>query len=510
MPEGSHSEIRNGELIAAVDMGSNSFHMVVARYEHGQLRVIDRLRDSVRLAAGLKADGSLEAERLQRALDCLARFGQRLSALPEHRVRAVATNSVRRLRFPQEFLDPAETALGHAIEIVSGREEARLIYLGVAHALPDAPGRRLVIDIGGGSTEFIIGQGFDALEKESLQMGCVASTLRFFADGKLTPKRWRQAQTEITVELQQFSTDYRSHGWSETIGSSGTIKAISNIVQAAGWCDSGISRSALQRLVDTMLSAGSLDNLRLSGLSDERRGVIAGGVSILEASFNALGLQHMQVCDTAMREGLLYDMIGRSQHRDPRTISISALALRYATDKAQAERIEKTALALYEEVAGKWQFTHAEHDWLVWSARIHEIGLAIAHSQYHVHGAYIVENSDLPGFSRQEQQVLAAVVRSHRRKPDPAIFQALPERLRISGMRITALIRLAVLLNRSRAADALPPLELGVDDKQLTLKLPHDWLEQHPLSRADLEQERDYLKHLDIKLQVRAKERDTA
>lgn len=510
MSESSHSAIRNGELIAAVDMGSNSFHMVVARYEHGQLRVIDRLRDSVRLAAGLKSDGSLEPERLQRAITCLARFGQRLRALPDHRVRAVATNSVRRLRAPQEFLDPAELALGHPIEIVSGREEARLIYLGVAHALPDTPGRRLVIDIGGGSTEFIIGQGFDALEKESLQMGCVANTLRFFSDGKITAKRWRHAQTETAMELQQFCTDYRSQGWSDTIGSSGTIKAISNIIQTAGWCDTGISRSALQRLVDTMLSAGSVENLRLSGLSDERRGVIAGGVSILEASFNALDLQHMQVCDTAMREGLLYDMIGRAQHRDPRTASIIALALRYATDKAQAERVEKTALGLYEQVAKTWQLAHAEQDWLAWSARIHEIGLAIAHSQYHMHGAYIVENSDLPGFSRQEQQVLAAIVRNHRRKPDPAIFQALPERLRLASIRVTVLIRLAVLLHRSRAAEALPPIKLIIEDKQLLLKLPSTWLQQHPLSRADLEQERDYLKHLDLKLQVRSEERNTA
>lgn len=499
--------IQDGELLAAVDLGSNSYHMVVARYQHGELRVIDRLRDSVRMAAGLQRDGSLESGRRDRALACLARFGQRLRALPSGRVRAVATNTVRRMSAPHAFLLPAETALGHPIEIVSGREEARLIYLGVAHSLPESRERRLCIDIGGGSTEFIIGSGMEALETESLQMGCVASTLRFFEDGKLTPKRWRQAQTEIGVELQQFAAGYRARGWGETIGSSGTIRAIGNIVQTNGWSDVDITRASLERLRDALLAAGSIERLRLTGLSEERQGVIAGGIAILEAAFSALDLQRMQVCETAMREGLLYDLIGRAEQTDPRTASIESLMRRYDADSSQARRVETTAHLLFDQVADTWQLDGDALDWLRWAARIHEIGLAIAHSQHHVHGAYLVRHSDLAGFTRQEQDFLATILRCQRRKPDLEALAALPERSRRTAVRVTVLLRLAILLHRARSADHLSALGAQADDRTLELKLPRSWLEQRPLTVADLDQEREHLKDLGIKLQLRVAEK---
>ncbi len=496
------ANVHDGDLIAAVDIGSNSFHLVVARYEHGGLRLIDRLRDSVRMAMGLRADGTLDAERRERALTCLARFGQRLRAIPSERVHAVATNTVRRLARPQAFLMLAETALGHPIDVVSGREEARLIYLGVAHDLARSRERRLVVDIGGGSTEFIIGHGFDTLETESLQAGCVATTLRFFGDGRYTPARWRDAQTEIAVELQQFAADYRARGWGEAIGSSGTVKAIGSIVQANGWSDNGINAASLARLRDAILDAGNVDRLRLAGLADDRTQIIAGGVAILEAIFTAFGVEQMGVCETAMREGLLYDLVGPAMHGDPRAGSIAALAARYAVDRAQAARVRHAAMALFDQVADVWQLGSAERDLLGWAADIHELGLAIAHSLHHVHGAYIVANSDLAGFGRQAQQALAALVRSHRRKPDRAAVEALPERLRRPVRRLTALLRLAALLERARTTDPLPPLQLLAEDKVLRLELPSGWLDQHPLTRADLEQERDYFKLLDLKLQV--------
>lgn len=499
-------DIRDGDTLAAVDLGSNSFHLVVARYEHGSLRLIDRLRDSVRMALGLRADGSLAPERRERALACLARFGQRLRSLPPERVRAVATNTVRRLAHPQSFLLPAETALGHPIEVVSGREEARLIYLGVAHDLPVTNQRRLVVDIGGGSTEFIIGQEYEALETESLQMGCIASTLRFFGDGKFTAKRWRQAQTEIAVELQQFAADYKARGWGEAVGSSGTAKAIGAIVQANGWSDQGITPTSLARLREAILAAGSVENLRLAGLAEDRAPILAGGVAIMEAIFETFSLEHMATCETAMREGLLYDMVGRAMHGDPRAGSIAALASRYGVDRAQAARVRHAAIALFEQVEDAWQLGSLDRDLLGWAADIHEIGLAIAHSLHHIHGAYIVANSDLAGFSRQGQQALAAIIRSHRRKPDRDALDALPERLRRPARRLTALLRLAALLERPRTTEALPPLHLEVEDKTLRLDLPENWLAQHPLTRADLEQERDYFKILDLKLHVRSLE----
>ncbi|MDE1960574.1 MAG: exopolyphosphatase [Xanthomonadaceae bacterium] len=499
---GAPTRIGEGDLLAAADIGSNSFHLVVARYEHGEPRVIDRLRENIRLAAGLKSDGSLDDAHRERALACLARFGQRLRGMPAARVRAVATNAVRRLAAPDRFLAPAEAALGHPIEVVSGREEARLIYLGVAHGIPDAPGRRLVVDIGGGSTEFIIGERLEPLKKESLQVGCVASTLRFFGDGKLTPRRWQQAQTDIAVELQQFAADYRAFGWDEAIGSSGTVRAIDAVLHATGWSDHGITRAGLERLRDAVITCGNVDNIAFPGLNEDRAGIFAGGVAILEAAFAALDIERMRVAETSMREGLLYDMIGRAEHRDPRRTSIDALAQRYAVDRAHAARVEACALALFDQVAADWQLGPTERDWLGWAARIHEIGLAIAHSQYHKHGAYIVEHSDLAGFARHEQLVLAVLLRCQRRKPDAAAVRALPERLRLPASRTIALLRLAVLLQRARAPAAPPPAALHADGQTLQLTLPRAWLDAHPLTRADLEQERAYLRPLDIRLRL--------
>ncbi|MCM2338324.1 MAG: Ppx/GppA family phosphatase, partial [Lysobacter sp.] len=282
--------LKDGDLLAAVDLGSNSFHMVVAQQLLGQLRVVDRLRETVRMAEGLDRKGGLSPEVRDRALECLARFGQRLRDVPPSHVRAIATNTVRRLAVPQAFLMPAESALGHAIEVVAGREEARLIYLGVAHAQPPKDGQlRLVIDIGGGSTECIIGRGFDALERESLQLGCIATTRRFFDNGKLSRKRWKDALAEVTAEFQQFASTYRALGWQEALGASGTNKAIGEICAAMKLTKGAVTAQALPVLRDRLLQADRIDAIELPGLSAERRPIIAGGVLILEAAFNALG-----------------------------------------------------------------------------------------------------------------------------------------------------------------------------------------------------------------------------
>ncbi|MCE3003653.1 MAG: exopolyphosphatase [Xanthomonadaceae bacterium] len=498
------TRLKEGDLLAAVDLGSNSFHLVVARFEHGDLRVIDRVRETVRMALGLRPDGTLEPERHRKALSCLARFGQRLREFPPERVRAVATNTVRRLRSPRAFLLTAETALGQPISVVSGREEARLIYLGVAHGLPRSRERRLVVDIGGGSTEFIIGREFEALETESLQMGCVASTLRFFDDGKLTRKRWQKAQTEIEVELQQFAAAYRAVGWKESIGSSGTARALGAVNEALGHGDNVVTRAGLDEIRERLLDAAEIERIRLPGLSEDRRPVIAGGAVILDTVFRALGIERMRVCDTAMREGLLYDMVGRAAHTDPREASIEGLASRYGADRAQAGRVEATALTLFDQVAADWELDDDHRMWLAWCARVHEIGLTIAHSQHHVHGAYLVGQSDLFGFGHQEQQALAFVVRAQRRSIPLDVLNALPGRLAVPAARLAVLLRLSALLHRARAPEPLPPLALKAGEKSLRLALPRQWLDTHPLTRADLEQERKYLGDLNLKLQVAA------
>jgi exopolyphosphatase / guanosine-5'-triphosphate,3'-diphosphate pyrophosphatase len=497
------SPLRDGDLLAAIDIGSNSFHMLVARYVLGQLRVVDKLREMVRLGEGLGDDGSMDAAVRQRALDCLQRFGQRIGSLPPRRVRAIATNTVRQLRHPQTFLMPAETALGHAIELVSGREEARLIYLGVAFGQPPQR-RRLVIDIGGGSSEFIIGDGLESIERESLQVGCIATTRRFFADHRLSAKRWRAALTEVSAEFQQFAATYRGLGWQECLGSAGTIKSIGSVIRAMKLGPGGITREALAELRDTLIERGDLARLKLPGLNADRRVSLAGGLLVLEAAFNELELDSIEVSPTAMREGILYDMIGRAQQRDPRDTSIAALAQRYGVDREQAARVEATAVDLFDQVAPATGLGDEDRRMLVWAARIHEIGLAIAHSQYHVHGAYLIEHSDISGFSTQEQQMLAALLRCHRRTPAVARIESLPERLVGPARRLMLLLRLAVLLHRGHDPRQPPAVRLQIDGSRLSLSLPAAWLASHPLTRADLDSERELLAGIGYRLQVDA------
>lgn len=479
--------LQDGDMLAAVDLGSNSFHMVVSRYVLGQLRVVDRLREPVRLAEGLDERGGLAPAVRDRALECLSRFGQRLRDIPPQRVRAIATNTVRRLAVPQTFLMPAESALGHAIEIVSGREEARLVYLGVAHAQPPRPGHlRLVVDIGGGSTECIVGAGFEAVERESLQLGCVATTRRFFEDGRISRKRWREALSEVSLQFQQFSSAYRALGWNEEIGTSGTIKAIGEICAAMKLTKGAITAEALPVVRDRLLQAEHIDDIDLPGLSSDRRAVITGGLLVLEAVFDALGLKRMVVSKAAMREGILYDMLDRAGEQDARDGAVEALVMRYGIDRVQAERVELTALRLFDQVADAWALTDDERRMLAWAARVHELGLAIAHSQYHVHGAYVLTHSDIAGFSQQEQRFLAALVRTHRRGIPKSAFDLIPDRLLMAARRSAALLRLAVLLHRSHEALEIPRLDVAVQHDAIDLRFDRRWLDARPLLRADL------------------------
>ena len=496
---------RDGDMLAALDLGSNSFHMVVAQRVLGQLRVIDRLRETVRMAEGLDGHGGLAPAVQARALDCLSRFGQRIADIPRQRVRAVATNTVRALRAPQAFLAPAEATLGHAIEVVSGREEARLVYLGVAHAQPPPDGQlRLVIDIGGGSTECIIGRGLQPLERESLQVGCVATTRRFFANGKLGRKRWNAALTEVSAEFQQFASAYRSLGWDEAIGSSGTIKAIGAACAEMKLTKGAITAQALPHVRERLLQAQRIEDIDLPGLSAERRPIIAGGVLVLEAAFAVLGLERMQVSKAALREGVLVDMLGRGGADDPRDASVAALMQRYGIDAGQARRVEATVLRLFDQVAADWNLGADDRRMLARAARLHELGLAIAHSGYHVHGAYVLEHSDIAGYSQQEQRVLAALVRTQRRGIPKSAFDMIPDRLLSGARRSAALLRLAVLLHRSHEADDMPGLSLRAEGEDLVLALDPRWLQARPLLRADLDGEPQYFPALGLQLRLDA------
>ena len=482
------------DTVAAVDLGSNSFHMIVARLDNGQLKIIDRLRESVRLGAGLDKHKQLTPEAQQRALECLSRFGQRLRALPQHAVRAVGTNTLRQVRDGGAFLRAAEGALGHPIEVIAGREEARLIYLGVAHGLAVGHGQRLVVDIGGGSTELILGQGMKPRQRESLFMGCVSISQRFFPDGKVTQQAMDDAITHCRLEIRPVRAVFAAPHWRLAVGSSGTIKAIRKIAQAMDWSERGINRSALKKLRKALVAAGHVDKIQLEGLSDERRPVLAGGVAVLSAVFKSLDIEEMLVSDLSLLEGVLYEMLGIIQHHDTRDRTVTSLIKRFWLDHQQAERVANTSAGLLAQVAESWElgdpdFAHL----LAWAARLHEIGLIVSHNSFHKHGAYILANADMPGFSRGQQAVLAALVRGHRRKFPTEVFDPLGETVRQPAARLCVLLRLAVLLHRGRSTGHKPWITLQVDHSELSVRFPEGWLDEHPLTRAEMETEAGYL-----------------
>ena len=482
------------DTIAAVDLGSNSFHMIIARVLEGHVHVVDRLRNQVQLRAGLGPDGHLNEQARARGIACLERFGERVREIPKGNVRAVGTKTLRSAKDGGAFLADATRALGHPIEVISGLEEARLIYLGVAHSEADDSDRRLVIDIGGGSTEFIIGKRFRARQRESLSMGCVSASQAYFADTLITEGSMRRAEFAAHLELEAIAGQYRSIGWRDCIGSSGTIKAVQAVLEANGWSKSGITLKGLRKLRRALIRAGSTDVLILEALSRERAPVFPGGVAILLASFEALGITHMHASEGALREGLLYEHLGRIRHEDVRERTIQAVAKRYHVDAAFAKQVGKTALAALEQVADAWELAGDEHRAMLrWAARLHEVGLAITHSGYHRHGAYLVEHSDMPGFSRQNQELLSYLIRAHRRRIPRKVLNRLPSGEARRAERLGILLRLAVLLHHDRSKRPRPRFRLTAGNRSLALTFPKGWLAEHPLTRANLEQAAEYM-----------------
>lgn len=491
------------DTLAAIDLGSNSFHMIIARVVDGQLQVIDRLKDMVRLGGGLDEHNNLSQEAQDRALATLLMFGERVREMPQGSVRALGTNTLRKARNARGFLKQAEQALGHPIEIISGREEGRIVYLGVAHNIFDPSGSsRLVVDIGGGSTEAILGTGFDVNACESLYMGCVSFSRRYFGGGSITPKRFEAAILGARQELRAIEHTYPAMGWKHVFGSSGTIKAIQAVLVEEKLGELGITLEAMHRLKERLIGIGHTDKLRLSGMSEERAPVFAGGLAILIGIFESLGVETMQVSDFALREGAIYDLYGRTQDIDIRDATIANMARRYNVDEAHADRVWSTARTLLGQVEDTWQIQSSYLAAMLRRAcKLHEVGLAISHSRYHKHGSYIVENSDMPGFSKKDQQLLWSLVRTHRRQFKPHRFDNLPGELAVQGMRLALLMRLAVLLNRGRAHGAHPSqIGIEVDGRRLRLNFPEGWLDTSPLMREDLGQERAYLREAGFKL----------
>jgi len=490
-------------LIAAIDLGSNSFHMVLAKADHGEIRILERLGDKVQLAAGIDEQRLLSEEAMLRGLDCLRRFAQLTASLPDGAVRIVGTNALREARNRTDFIHRAEAILGHPVEVISGREEARLIYLGVSHSIADTPGKRLVADIGGGSTEFVIGQRFEPLLRESLQMGCVSFTQRFFKDGKITPARYAQAYTAARLELMTIEHALRRLGWEDAVGASGTIKAIGLAIQAAGLGNGKVNPQGLAWLKRKLFKIGEAEKLDLEGIKADRRSIFPAGLAILEAIFDACDIQRMSHSEGALREGVLYDLLGRHQHEDVRERTLGSLLERYHVDLEQAARVESKALSALEKVAEDWQLQDEWHrELLGWAAKVHEVGLDIAHYQYHKHGAYLIEHSDLSGFSRQDQQMLALLVRGHRRNiPKDKFAEFGAEGIKL--VRLCVLLRFAILFHHIRGSQEMPNVQLKVAGQSLEIHFPEGWLQANPLTQADFTQEAEWLKRVGIELSVR-------
>ncbi len=457
--------LADDELIAAIDIGSNSFHLAIARLDHGEVRKVVSLSEKVQLAAGLNEHNILGAAAERRGLECLSRFVARLDSVAPERIRIVATNALRQAKNANDFIERANQILPKPIEIIAGREEARLIHLGVSHTNASSD-KRLVIDIGGGSTEFIIGKGFEPLLTESLQMGCVAFTQKFFAGGQITQKAFDAAVAAARKEILAINGLYQKTGWNSVIGSSGTIKAVRNALVANGWADEQecITYQGVKKLEKLLIKLGDVKDIDLEGVKEHRKAVFPAGVAVLCAVMQVLGIETIAYSDGALREGVMYDMLGRFASEDVRDRSVQALIQRYSVDKKQARQVVRTSRHLFNQVKAELQLSNEDADVLRRAAYLHEIGLAISHSNYHRHSAYLLENSDIPGFSQVDQKRMAQLMLSHRRKLKSDIKEQVGS---IGGHQLISLcllLRLAVLAHHSRSEYKLPKMQLTVTD----------------------------------------------
>jgi len=479
--------------LAAVDLGSNSFHLALARVSGRELTLVDSVHERVQLAAGLNEQQNLDDATQERALACIERFGQRLRDVSGAAVRAVATDALRVAKNADVFLEKASALLGHSIEVLSGDEEARLIYRGVAQAAPhDDGGRQLVIDIGGGSTECIIGVDLDPEVATSLHMGCVGFAKAYFPDGQITRERFRRAQIAAQLLFERLPTRYFKADWARAWGSSGTMNALDEILRANNWSTTGITKDGLTKLREQIISQGHVDKLSIPGLKPHRQNVIAPGLAIARAAFKALPLKVLQPTNAALREGVLHDLLGRFLTGDIRESTITNLQSRFYADPAQAARVEATALRLFEDsrwIEGRPEELERARRYLVWATRLHSIGLAISFHGFHKHGAYILANSALPGFSRDDQGVLSVLVLTQRRRIGRDQFVGLPQHLREPTFRLAVLLRLAARLERSPTERTPSDASLNVNGRSLTLTLPDGFVASHPLTQADLEEE---------------------
>src|SRR5881394_236587 len=487
------------DTLAAVDLGSNSFHLEIGRVVDRQIYPLDAVREVVRLGGGLTAEKRIDRATQASALEALAKFAERLRGFPRQAVRAVGTNALRIAKNSPQFLREARSVLGFPIEVISGRAEARLIYLGVSHSLPASAAKRLVVDIGGGSTELIIGTGVEPQLTESLYMGCLSYSLKYFPDGKIDKSRMKAAELAARQELAGITRAYRAAGWEEAVGSSGTARSIENILRENDFAAEGLTREGLERLRAVLIKHEKADPDKISGLRPNRAPVLPGGVAIMSAVFDELGVETMKVSDGALRHGVLYDLLGRVEHRDMREVTVAQFMRRYHVDAAQAERTKNLSLMIHDALApGAERDEAAERQILEWAARLAEVGLSIEHAQYHKHSAYVLSNADMPGFSRMEQARLARIVLAHRGK----LRKMQDAGLEGADWRLVFALRIAALILRNRTDAKLPFLRVAADAGGFAIDLPQSWLDENALSADALESETSHWKSVGMKLTV--------
>lgn len=482
---------------AAIDLGSNSFHMVVARVTDDKVEIIDREKQMVQIARGLQADGGLDNESQERAIACLHRFSERLQDIPNSQIRVVGTKTLRSAKNSAKFLKAAELVLGIKIQIVSGYEEARLVYAGLANTISKSE-QRLVIDIGGGSTEFIIGSGLNPIRLESLPLGCVTFSERhgFHRDG-VTQQTMHRAYNSACTRLQQIRKNYLKTGWEIAYGTSGTMKAVAELLAPQ---DGGavITRQSLNELIKNTIDQGHID---ASNIQKLRRDVLPAGLAILQAIFDQLQLDTIQIADATLKEGLIYDTLGRFCDRDVRIETVNNLIHQYAIDQDQATRVSRCARDLWAQIDGPNLAGVSRSKILIWAAQLHEIGLNISHADFHHHGYYLLRHSDLAGFVRYEQYILANLVRLQRKKLSEKRIDDLGSTARQAFEPLLLCLRLAVLLHRRRE-NIDTDLALIQEGNGYTLTFSKDWLDSHPLTQAGLEQEQEQLKRIGITLSI--------
>ncbi len=478
--------MQNGTLLAAIDLGSNSFRLEIGRYHSGHIERIEYLKETVRQGSGLDDDKMLSQAAMQRGWECLARFAERLHGFKKQQVRAVATQTLREARNREEFLRHAQAILGFAIEVVSGHEEARLIYQGVSRLLPHSDEKRLVVDIGGRSTEMILGQGYVAQAMESYRLGSVAWSGRYFARGAVSAAAFKTAEVAAKAVLDEALDTFPPADWNVAYGSSGTVGAVAEMLGANGWATGLVTRSGLDWLTDRLIRAGHVDALKLDGLKDDRRPVIAGGVAVLRAIFDLFDIQQMLPAQGALRQGALYDLIDReTDGGDVRERTVNWLSQRFSIDTAQASRVGEVAMALFAQVAAQDEHNQRYSQKLAWAARLHEVGTHISHDRAHHHGAYVLDHVDAPGFSIPELHRMSLLVLGQRGKLRK-LEEALQDELFAKQL---LCLRLAVIMCHARQMPEHSAVRLSYKAGAFRLTTQPGWARRYPQSAWLLSEE---------------------